>query len=214
MTRPLTPEERKEAKQYSRLADAFTPLSKGMNSEYANQNTYDCIQVHGGSGFMLEYACQRLYRDARITSIYEGTTQLQVVAAIRYVTNGTYSNILREMQQEPVSEALQPLMDRVVKMTGRLDAVVAHVKEQADALSAAAPAPVTAQEYLDLMSRHLYDIAAVTVMSCLLVRDASAAPELFADSAHVYAALAESEVAKHAAFVENFRPDRLPAWRQ
>ena len=214
MTRPLTPEERKEAKQYSRLADAFTPLSKGMNSEYANQNTYDCIQVHGGSGFMLEYACQRIYRDARITSIYEGTTQLQVVAAIRYVTNGTYSNILREMQQEPVSEALQPLMDRVVKMTGRLDAVVAHVKEQADALSAAAPAPVTAQEYLDLMSRHLYDIAAVTVMSCLLVRDASAAPELFADSAHVYTALAESEVAKHAAFVENFRPDRLPAWRQ
>ncbi len=62
-----------------------------MNSEYANQNAYDCIQIHGGSGFMMEYACQRIYRDARITTIYEGTTQLQTVAAIRYVTNGSYS---------------------------------------------------------------------------------------------------------------------------
>ncbi|MFR5757199.1 MAG: acyl-CoA dehydrogenase family protein [Bacteroides cellulosilyticus] len=87
--RKLTPEERQEQKKYSKLADAFTPLAKGMNSEYANQNAYDCIQIHGGgSGFMLEYACQRIYRDARITSIYEGTTQLQTVAAIRYVTNG------------------------------------------------------------------------------------------------------------------------------
>ena len=79
--RKLTPEEKKELKKYSKLADSFTPLAKGMNSEYANQNSYDCIQIHGGSGFMLEYACQRLYRDARITSIYEGTTQLQTVAA-------------------------------------------------------------------------------------------------------------------------------------
>ena len=93
--RKLTPEERKEQKLYAKLADSFTPLAKGMNSEYANQNAYDSIQVHGGSGFMLEYACQRIYRDARITSIYEGTTQLQTVAAIRYVTNGSYINTIR-----------------------------------------------------------------------------------------------------------------------
>lgn len=213
MTRPLTPEERKEAKQYSRLADAFTPLAKGMNSEYANQNTYDCIQVHGGSGFMMEYACQRLYRDARITSIYEGTTQLQVVAAIRYVTNGTYATILRELELEPVHESVKPLMDRVVKMTDKLDAVVARTKELTDAL-AAPDAPVDAQDVLDLLSRHLYEIAAVTVMSCLLVRDASAAPELFATSAQVYVNLAESEVAKHASFVENFQPEQLAAYRR
>ena len=94
--RKLTPEERQEQKKYAKLADAFTPLAKGMNSEYANQNAYDCIQIHGGSGFMLEYACQRIYRDARITSIYEGTTQLQTVAAIRYVTNGSYLATIRE----------------------------------------------------------------------------------------------------------------------
>ena len=73
-----------------------------MNSEYANQNAYDSIQIHGGSGFMLEYACQRIYRDARITSIYEGTTQLQTVAAIRYVTNGSYAATLRDYELDSV----------------------------------------------------------------------------------------------------------------
>ena len=81
---------RSEAKRVQPSADAFTPLAKGMTSEFANQNAYDCIQIHGGSGFMKDYACERVYRDARITSIYEGTTQLQVVAAIRHVTTGTY----------------------------------------------------------------------------------------------------------------------------
>ncbi len=88
--RKLTPEERAEQKTFAKLADAFTPLGKGMGSEFANQNAYDCIQIHGGSGFMKDYACERIYRDSRITSIYEGTTQLQVVAAIRYVTTGAY----------------------------------------------------------------------------------------------------------------------------
>ena len=101
--RTLTPEERQEMKKYQRLADAFTPLAKGMNSEYANQNAYDAISVHGGSGFIMEYKSQRLYRDARIFSIYEGTTQLQVVAAIRYVTNGTYLGIIRDMLQQEVA---------------------------------------------------------------------------------------------------------------
>ena len=91
--RPLTAEERAELKKYSRLADAFTPMCKGMTSEYANQNAYDSVSVHGGSGFIMEYKCQRLFRDARIFSIYEGTTQLQVVAAIRYIINGTWQGI-------------------------------------------------------------------------------------------------------------------------
>ena len=95
--RKLTPEERAEMKTYTRLADAFTPISKGMNSEYATQNAYDAISIHGGSGFIMEYKSQRLYRDARIFSIYEGTTQLQVVAAIRYITNGTYLSIIKDI---------------------------------------------------------------------------------------------------------------------
>ncbi len=105
----LTPEERQEMKKYTRLADAFTPLAKGMNSEYANRNAYDAISIHGGSGFIMEYKCQRLFRDARIFSIYEGTTQLQVVAAIRYITNGTYLSIIKEMLESEVSDDLKAL---------------------------------------------------------------------------------------------------------
>ena len=127
--RKLTPEERQEQKVYAKLADSFTPLSKGMNSEYANQNAYDCIQIHGGSGFMMEYACQRIYRDARITSIYEGTTQLQTVAAIRYVTNGSYIATLRNYEAIPCSEDMQPLMDRVKEMANKFDACTNAVKE-------------------------------------------------------------------------------------
>ena len=100
-----------------------------MNSEYANQNAYDCIQIHGGSGFMMEYACQRIYRDARITSIYEGTTQLQTVAAIRYVTNGSYIATLRNYEAIPCSEDMQPLMDRVKEMANKFDACTNAVKE-------------------------------------------------------------------------------------
>ena len=100
-----------------------------MNSEYVNQNAYDAIQVHGGSGFIMEYKSQRLYRDARIFSIYEGTTQLQVVAAIRYITNGTYLGIIKEMLDNEVSEELKPLRERVVKMTELYEQAVNYVKE-------------------------------------------------------------------------------------
>ncbi|MDE6032601.1 MAG: acyl-CoA dehydrogenase family protein, partial [Muribaculaceae bacterium] len=112
--RPLTPEEKKEAKYYSKLADACTPLAKGLGSEYANQNAYDCIQIHGGSGFMKDYACERLYRDTRITSIYEGTTQLQVVAAIRHATSGTINTLIESYRaQLAAGEPLTPELEAV-----------------------------------------------------------------------------------------------------
>ena len=159
-SRKLTPEERQEQKKYARLADSFTPLAKGMNSEYANQNAYDCIQVHGGSGFMLEYACQRIYRDARITSIYEGTTQLQTVAAIRYVTNGTYLNTIREFEALDTCEKYASIKARIHAMADAYEAAVAKTREQGD------------QEYLDLVSRRLMEMAADIIMAQLLLRDA------------------------------------------
>ncbi|MDE7396932.1 MAG: acyl-CoA dehydrogenase family protein, partial [Muribaculum sp.] len=109
--RKLEKEEKDELKYYKKLADAFTPLSKGMTSEYCNQNAYDCIQIHGGSGFMKDYACERVYRDARITSIYEGTTQLQVVAAIRHVTTGTYLARIKEYEAMEIAEAFLPIKE-------------------------------------------------------------------------------------------------------
>ena len=200
--RKLTPEERQEQKKYTRLADAFTPLGKGMTSEYANQNTYDCIQIHGGSGFIMEYKAQRLYRDARILSIYEGTTQLQVVAAIRYVTNGTYLDILREFEQEAVIDELKPLQERIIEMTNKFEAATNLVKEAGN------------QELLDILARSLYEIAAVNVMANLLLMDASRAPELFAKSAKVYVNLVESEVEKHFKFINSFKAEDLEAYKQ
>jgi hypothetical protein len=127
--RSLTPEERKEMKQYSRVADACTPLVKGLGSEYCNQNAYDCIQIHGGSGFMKDYACERVYRDARITSIYEGTTQLQVVAAIRHVTTGTYLSLIREYEAQAVKPELQWIHDMLVKLTESYENAVKRAKK-------------------------------------------------------------------------------------
>ena len=193
----LTPEERQEMKKYTRLADAFTPLAKGMNSEYANQNAYAAISIHGGSGFIMEYKCQRLFRDARIFSIYEGTTQLQVVAAIRYITNGTYLNIIKEMLESEVSDDLKALKARVAKLADLYEAAINKVKEAND------------QAVHDFLARRLYNMTGDIVMSLLILDDATKSPELFAKSANVYVRMAEEEVLGHSAYIQNFTPESL-----
>ena len=198
--RKLTPEERKEMKQYSRLADAFTPLSKGMNSEYANQNAYDAISIHGGSGFIMEYKSQRLFRDARIFSIYEGTTQLQVVAAVRYITNGTYLNIMKEMLEEEVCDCMKPLKEHIAKLVATYEEAIEKVKADAN------------QDEHDFLARRLYDMTADIIMSLLIIADASKAPELFKKSANVYVRMAEEEVIGHAAYVKAFNADDLSSF--
>ncbi len=200
--RKLTPEERAEQKKYTRLADAFTPLAKGMNSEYANQNAYDAIQIHGGSGFIMEYKSQRLYRDARIFSIYEGTTQLQVVAAIRYITNGTYLTMMKEMLETEVGEELRPLKVCVEEMIKRYEQSINYVKESGS------------QEVNDLLARRLYDMTAEIIMSLLILDDATRAPELFTKSAHVYIRMAEEDVLGKSAFVTRFIAEDLKYYRQ
>lgn len=190
--RKLEPEERQEMKRFNRLADAFTPLAKGMNSEYANQNAYDAISVHGGSGFIMEYKAQRLYRDARIFSIYEGTTQLQVVAAIRYVTNGTYLGIMNNMLQSEVSKSMKPLKTRVENLVKLYEEAVNTVNAMAD------------NEAHDFFARRLYDMTAEIIMSMLIIDDATRAPELFAKSAHVYVRMAEENVIGHHGYILRF----------
>ncbi len=197
----LTPEERQEMKKYTRLADAFTPLAKGMNSEYANQNAYDAISIHGGSGFIMEYKCQRLFRDARIFSIYEGTTQLQVVAAIRYITNGTYLSIIKEMLESEVSDDLKPLKERVSKLVDLYEAAINKVKEAND------------QAVHDFLARRLYNMTGDIVMSLLILDDATKAPEMFAKSANVYVRMAEEEVLGHSAYIQNFKAEDLESFK-
>ncbi|MBO5455373.1 MAG: acyl-CoA dehydrogenase family protein [Muribaculaceae bacterium] len=198
--RTLTPEERKESKMYSRFADALTPLAKGMGSEYCNQNAYDCIQIHGGSGFMKDYACERIYRDARITSIYEGTTQLQVVAAIRHVTTGTYLNLIQQYQANEVKPELQDLKNRLAAMTERYAKAVETVGKVDDAA------------YGDFMARRLVEMAGCIVMGHLLLLDANR-NDSFKRSAEVYANLAQAEVTKHSDFIANFNPAEVAIYK-
>ena len=196
--RTLTPEERQESKRYSRLADALTPISKGMTSEFANQNTYDSIQIHGGSGFMRDYACERLYRDARITSIYEGTTQLQVVAALRYVTSGVYSQFVKDMLATlPDSDSKAAISALVEK----LDAMTAHVLEQKET------------EVNDFCGRRLMESAAYCVMSTLLLRDSVETPDLFDKSLKVFLDYALSQVEGHYSVVMTWNAQSMEYYK-
>jgi len=201
--RALTPEEKQELKKYQRLADAFTPLAKGMNSEYANQNAYDAISIHGGSGFIMEYKCQRLYRDARIFSIYEGTTQLQVVAAIRYIINGTMLQNIKDMIEE-----ISQLSTLNCQLLDRVKALIPVYEEALEAVKA-----LDNQDAIDFLSRRLYDMTCEIVMSLLIIRDAAKAPELFEKSAVVYVAMTEENVAGKAAYIKAFNPATLPSFK-
>ena len=194
--RKLTPEERQELKKYSKLADAFTPMGKGMTTEFANQNAYDAIQIHGGSGFMKDYTCERLYRDARITNIYEGTTQLQVVAAIRHVTTGTYLNQLHEYDKIEYNETLKPLQSRLQAMTSKYAELVEAVADTKDT------------EYIDFQARRLVEAGAHCVFGYLLLQDANK-DESYRRSVEVYINYGEAEIDKIYTFINKFNREDL-----
>lgn len=157
--RHLTKEEKAELKYYQKLADLFTPLAKGMTSEFSNQNAYDAVQVHGGSGFMKDYPVERIYRDARITSIYEGTTQLQVVAAIRGVTTGGYLTRIREYEAESIKPELEGYRRVLIIMTEEYETAVKKVTESNN------------NEFIDFHARRVVEMAGFIIMGYLLLLD-------------------------------------------
>ena len=199
--RKITPEEKQLLKAHSRLADALTPMLKLFSSEYANQIAYDCIQVHGGSGFMKDYACERLYRDARILTIYEGTSQLQVVAAIKGVTSGVYANRIKEYETVEVSGELAEMRKTLVALRERYEATVEKAKELG-----------TASEAFDFLSRRLVEMAGFLIMSNLLVND-SQKEAGFIQSARIMTQMAQSEIEKAACYIDNFNPDILQDYK-
>jgi alkylation response protein AidB-like acyl-CoA dehydrogenase len=198
--RKLEPDERAEMKKYGKLADAYTPIGKAMTTEYANQNAYDAIQIHGGSGFMKDYACERLYRDARITNIYEGTTQLQVVAAIRHVTTGTYLTQIREYESLACKPELDDLKNKLIGMTAKYEETVADVTGKKD------------NEYIDFHARRLVEAAAYCIMGYLLLQDTERDGQ-FRRSAEVYIHHAQAEVNRIHAYVQNFDCEILGYYR-
>lgn len=201
--RRLEGEERQEMKFYSRLADGFTPMVKLFSSEYANQNAYDAIQIHGGSGFMKDYPCERIYRDARIMSIYEGTSQLQVVAAINSVTKGIYAEQIARYAEAEYSDAIQPLVKRLTHMTEQYHAMVQHVE-------------TTEQEYpgfKELHARRLVESAGHILIGYLLAREATRYPDLYTESAEVFCRMAEGKVAEAACRVLHAQGEEVALYR-
>ncbi|GHT31847.1 acyl-CoA dehydrogenase [Bacteroidia bacterium] len=202
--RKLEAGEKAEYKEFQKLADAFTPLLKMFSSEYANQNAYDCIQIHGGSGFMKDYACERLYRDARILTIYEGTSQLQTVAAIRHVTTGSYLKQIRAYEAQPINPEFDSLRKRLVALTDVYEFMVTTVLEK------------KSNEFLDFAARRLVEMAGHIIMSYLLIIDGSRFGTCscgFSKSIYVYLNYGEAEVMKHAAFITGFEPESVDTYK-
>ena len=188
--RALEADERQEMKFYNRLADGFTPLVKLFSSEYANQLAFDAIQIHGGSGFMKDYACERLYRDARIMNIYEGTSQLQVVAAINAVTKGTFLEQIRRYEEAQYSDAMQPVAAKMRVLTAKFEEMNVRVETLEKECVG----------YKDFHARRLVETAGHIIITYLLARQAGESDE-YVQSARVFCKLAEAKVAEAHTYV-------------
>jgi len=199
--RKLEPDERKEMKRYQKLADYFTPLLKGITSEYSNQLAYDAVQIHGGSGFMKDYPVERIYRDARITSIYEGTTQLQVVAAIRGVTTNGYLDRIREFEMMELKPELHSYRRTLIGMTDEYERAVKAVTDVKD------------NEYVDFHARRLVEMAGNIVMGYLLVLDTQR-DDKFRTSTDIIIKRGKADNHSKAGFIFNSSIDDLGFYKQ
>ena len=201
--RSLEGEERQEMKFYNRLADGFTPLAKMFASEWANEVAYDSIQIHGGSGYMKDYACERLYRDARILNIYEGTTQLQVVAAINHVTKGTYLEQILRYEEGERTEATQPLGEKLVAMRKVYEKLVERV-ESIDKEHAG---------YKDFHARRLVEVAGYIIISHILLRQAAERPEDYLAQTKVFVKYAVKKVAEAETYINESEAEDVELFR-
>jgi len=153
-------ELKSRARTYKRYAGLLTPMSKYLCSEMCNTVAYDAIQVLGGSGYMRDYASERHARDARITTIYEGTSQLQIVAAVRGVCSGTAEKYLTELAALEYDDEVKDLLDKLVEGLDQLKTAIEFTKERGN-------------EYMDLCGRALTDVAIGLINGYLLCGQAS-----------------------------------------
>ncbi len=201
--RSLEAEERAEMKFYNRLADGFTPLAKMFASEYANEVAYDSIQIHGGSGYMKDYACERLYRDARIMNIYEGTTQLQVVAAINHVTKGTYLEQIMRYEEVEHSEATKAMAAKLVE----LRKVYEQAVERVESLDKECVG------YKDFHSRRLVEIAGYIIISHILLRQADEMAEEYLNPAKIFVKYASKKITEAASYINESETSDVELFR-
>ncbi len=188
--RKLEREERMELKHYLKLSNVFTPLIKMTASEACNTIAYDSLQIHGGTGFMKDFPIERLYRDARITSIYEGTTQLQTIAAIKGVTTNVFLDQILQYETE-VNEENNDLLVKLQKMTEKYKASFEKVVE------------LDNNDYLDFHSRRLVEMASNIIQSYLLIIN-SQRDDSFKKSAKLFVAIAQAENNERYEYINNF----------
>jgi len=182
------PEDKGEAKQlknqtrkYKRFAGMLTPMCKYYCSEMCNKVAYDAIQVLGGSGYMRDYPVERHARDARITTIYEGTSQLQIIAAVRGVCSGTLENLLAEYTQQEFDPEVNDLPAKLAEGTEQLKKAIAFVKENGN-------------EYMDLYGKALVDIAIDLINGYLLCSQAGTSVQMEVEAAESSSANAAAKV--------------------
>lgn len=194
--RKLEAEERQEMKYYQKISDVFTPLVKAFASEYCNEVASDSLQIHGGTGYMKDFPVQRLFRDARITNIYEGTTQLQVVAAIRGVINGTYLDMIKKYAEVKVAPEFEYMQTTLAKMTDQYVKTVEKVKA------------IDNDEYLTFNARRLVEMAGYIIMSYLLMHDANKDVS-YKKSAQVFLIKARAQNIAHTGYITNMSVEDL-----
>ena len=194
--RKLEPEEKKTKKEYNRIANVYTPLLKLISSEYSNSIAYDSLQIHGGTGYMKDFPIERLYRDARITSIYEGTSQLQVVAAIHGVTTNAFLKQIKVYQNQTIKPEYEYLHKKLVKMTDEYEKSVEIITSIED------------KEALDFHARRLVEMAGNIIMGYLLLLDTQRDND-YANSAEIFIEIAVAENKEKEAYIENFDIDNL-----
>ncbi len=153
-----------QLKEAKTLADFLTPLSKFTIAELANKASYDAIQVHGGTGYMKDFPVERLYRDARITNIYEGTTQLQVVAAIGTLTSGLFFKWMEKAKELPVTE-LADAKKELLRHVERMGEALERVKKGEN------------KDFLDYVAVHFVEMASLLYRFYLYLPVAEKHPE-------------------------------------
>ncbi len=188
-----------EMKAYNKLANVFTPLIKLIASEACNSIAYDSLQIHGGTGFMKDFPIERIYRDARITSIYEGTTQLQAIAAIKGVTTGVFLEQIRQYDLE-VSDKNCEIRTKLHKMTEAFESITDRVVD------------LDSNELIDFHSRRLVEMAGNIIMGYLLVLN-SQRDEKFRKSAKLFINLARSENQERYDYINYFDMEDLELYK-
>jgi hypothetical protein len=193
-------EERQQMKHYSKLANVFTPLIKLMGSEASNEIAYESLQIHGGTGFMKDFPIERIYRDARITSIYEGTSQLQVVAAIKGVTTHVFDEQIQEYDSQ-VPEEYSDLQKQLQKQFQQYKEAKQKVMD------------TVCEDYLDFHARRLVEMAGYILMGYILIMDASRDTS-YMESARIFIPWAAARSAAHAHYINNSTCEDVAGYKQ